>query len=151
MAYTVRERSITASEKITSFHPDLTYTTFVAKAQRTKTRKGKDYFVLRITLPKDKTEKMNANPDDFLLIRAKKALWYHMMKWNEMEPAWRMLPQEIKIDVIMAGLPNPDMKSLVTITNLQGGLTDSTLGSWSNNITDQMPLPTAPGASTGGQ
>ena len=151
MAFVVKERSITASEKITSVYPDLSYFSFTAKAQRVRTRKGKDYFVLRVTLPKDAAEQIGAQPDDILLFRAKKALWYHMMDWNEMESAWRMLPQQIKSDVIMAGLPNPDMRSLTAITGLQGSLAGLEQGSWNNSFAEPMPLPTAPGANTGGK
>jgi hypothetical protein len=77
---------------------------FVAKMQKAKTRKDKDYFVLRATVPKDVVKKINAKPGDYLFFRAKKAQWYHMLDWTKMESTWRMLPIDVKRRVVLDGL-----------------------------------------------
>jgi len=48
---------------------------FVAKLQKAKTRKNKDYFVLRATIPKAVAETLDAKAGDYLLFRTKKAQW----------------------------------------------------------------------------
>lgn len=151
MSYVVKQRSMVAAQEITSVYPDPTYISFVAKAQKTKTRKGKDYFVLRVTIPKESAEQIGAAPDDFLLFRAKKALWYHMIDWNEMEPTWKMLPPQTRIDVIVAGLPNPDTKSLATPTSAQGGWTVSDYTNSNGLLTSQVTSGTASGIAAGGK
>jgi hypothetical protein len=99
--------------------PDPGYAAFVAKTQKVKTRKGKDYFVYRVTIPKDKAEQIGVKPDDYLLFRAKRAQWYHMINWDEMEQTWQMLPDEIRRDVVLSGLPSPGSASFAGL--LQGG------------------------------
>lgn len=84
--------------------PDTSGVPFVAKMQKARTRKYKDYFVLRATVPKDVAEKIDARPGDYLFFRAKKAQWYHMLDWRKMENTWKMLPDEIRNRVIMDGL-----------------------------------------------
>lgn len=90
--------------KVVVYVPDPSFMTFVAKIQKAKTRKDKDYFVLRTTVPKDVAEKMDAKPGDYLFFRAKKAQWYHMLNWETMENTWKMLPDEIRNHVMMDGL-----------------------------------------------
>ena len=92
--------------------PDPGYVAFVATTQKATTRKGKAYFVYRVTLPKDKAEQIGVKPDDYLLFRAKKAQWYHMINWDEMGQTWQMLPEEISRDVVLSGLPSPGSASL---------------------------------------
>jgi len=89
--------------------PSFDYVSFVAKVQRAKTRKGKDYFVLRATVPKEAAEKMNVKPGDYLFFKARKAEWYHMLDWRQMETTWRMLPSEIRNQAILEGLPFPGL------------------------------------------
>lgn len=84
--------------------PDPSSVPFVAKLQKAKTRKNKDYFVLRTTIPKDIAEKMDAKGGDYLFFRAKKAQWYQMLDWETMKGTWKMLPDEIRNRVIMDGL-----------------------------------------------
>lgn len=86
--------------------PDPDAIPFVAKMQKAKTRKGKDYFVLRATIPKDVVEKIQAKPGDYLFFKAKKAKWFHMVNWQEMKNTWNMLPGDVKDQVIMDGLIN---------------------------------------------
>jgi len=84
--------------------PDTSFVTFVAKLQKAKTRKNKDYFVLRATVPKDVAKKIDAKPGEYLCFKAKKALWYHLLNWGAMENTWRMLPDEIRNRIIVDGL-----------------------------------------------
>lgn len=87
--------------------PDLSFATFVAKIQKAKTRKDKDYFVLRATVPKDVAKKIDAKPGDYLFFKIKKAEWYHMLEWEKMETTWQMLPDQLKYQAIQEGVPYP--------------------------------------------
>lgn len=87
--------------------PDTSFVAFVAKVQKAKTRKDKDYFVLRATVPKDVAKKIDVQPGDYLFFKVKKAEWYHMLNWENMETTWRMLPTEIKHKAILEGLSYP--------------------------------------------
>ena len=100
-----------AAEQTVSIYPDPGYVTFVAKAQKVKTRSGKDYFVYRVTIPKEIAKEAEIEGNDYLVLKTKKAKWYHMIDWDVMDQAWRILPQEIKNDVFLTGLSNPDMQS----------------------------------------
>lgn len=80
---------------------------FLAKPVKVRTRKGKDYFVVRVTIPKDVCEKLAAREDDFLHVRARVAPWYLMVNWGEYPEAWRGLPVELKVLVAQSGLPLP--------------------------------------------
>jgi hypothetical protein len=111
--------------------PDLGYVTFVVKIQKAKTRKDKDYFVLRATVPKEVAEKIDAKPGDYLFFKAKKAQWYHMLDWTKMETTWEMLPSEIKVRAILEGLPYPGLSAQMTITNTLEALSRARLGSTS--------------------
>lgn len=93
--------------------PDLGYETFVAKIQKAKTRKGKDYFVSRITIPKEVINQIDAKPGDYLFFQAKRAEWFHMLDWKKMETTWSMLPNETKMQVIMDRLVKYGQYSLV--------------------------------------
>lgn len=90
--------------KITIYVPDPSFVGFVAKIQKAKTRKNKDYYILRTTVPKEIAEKMNVAPGDFVFFRAKKAQWYHMIDWEAMENTWKILPREVQSKVISDGL-----------------------------------------------
>ena len=93
-----------ALKKIATSDPEAV--PFVAKVQRAKTRKGKDYFVFRITMPKEIAEKIDVNVGDYIFFRAKKAQWYHMLDWKTMENTWKMLPNEIRERIIADGVCN---------------------------------------------
>lgn len=84
--------------------PDPDAVAFVAKVQKAKTRKNKDYFVLRTTIPKEISEKIGAKAGEYLFFRAKKAQWYHMLNWETMDNTWAMLPQEIQTRLTLDGL-----------------------------------------------
>lgn len=94
-------------ERVFVYVPAPGFVTFVAKIQKAKTRKNKDYFVLRATVPKDVAEKIDAQPGDYLFFKTKKAEWYHMLDWGKMEATWQMLPNEIKNRAILEGLTFP--------------------------------------------
>jgi len=91
---------------------DPSVATFVAKIQKAKTRKDKDYFVLRATVPKDVAKKIDIKPGDYLFFRVKKAEWYHMLDWEKMETTWRMLPDGIKYQAIREGVPYPSQTTI---------------------------------------
>ena len=115
----------TIEEKIVIYAPDTGFVPFVAKLQKAKTRKDKDYFVLRATIPKEVTEKINVNVGDYLFFKAKKAEWYHMMDWSSMQNTWRMLPDDIKKKVLTDGLYTQGTISEATsldATNVSGML-----------------------------
>lgn len=94
-------------EQVIMFIPTLGFSTFVAKLQKAKTRKDKDYFVLRTTIPKSIAEEMKAGAGEYIFVKAKKAEWYHMLDWKEMKNTWQMLPNNIKKKVIMDGVTVP--------------------------------------------
>lgn len=101
--------------------PEPNTETFVAKIQKAKTRKDKDYFVLRVTIPKDVAQKTNVQPGDFLFFRAKKAEWYHMLDWKKMKTTWQLLPMEIKNRVILEGIPYPGATNQTATLHAQEG------------------------------
>jgi hypothetical protein len=84
--------------------PDSDSVPFVAKIHKAKTRKNKNYYVLRATLPKEVAEKVGAKEGDYLFFRAKKAQWYHMLDWEAMDNTWKLLPDDFKNRIIMDGL-----------------------------------------------
>lgn len=137
------EMNILAAQLIISVEPDPGYVPFVAKLQKAKTRKGKDYFVLRVIIPKDAAKKIDAKPNEYVFFRAKKAMWYHMMDWNQMAATWQMLPNEIQKEVISSGLPNPSYPIITASPAGQqiGPQQFSALAAGSGNST---PLSTAP-------
>ena len=51
--------------------PDPESVPFVAKMQKAKTRKNKNYFVLRATIPKEIVQKIGVKAGEFLFFRAK--------------------------------------------------------------------------------
>ena len=103
--------------------PDPSFATFVAKIQKAKTRKDKDYFVLRATVPKDVAKKIDIKPGDYLFFRVKKAEWYHMLDWEKMETTWRMLPPEIRNQAILEGIPYPEATDQTATLRAQEGET----------------------------
>lgn len=82
---------------------------FVAKAQKVKTRKNRDYYILRVSLPKDVASKMGVGAGEHVFFKAKKAEWYHMLDWSKMETTWKMLPPQVRNQVLYDGLPNPEV------------------------------------------
>lgn len=96
---------------------------FVAKVQKAKTRKNKNYFVFRATVPKEVAEKIGVEAGDYVFFRAKKAQWYHMLDWGKMDNTWKMLPDEIRNRISMDGLCGQnvlDETELLGATNLAG-------------------------------
>jgi hypothetical protein len=97
--------------------PEPGYVSFVSKVQKVRTRKDKDYFIFRVTVPKDVAEKSGVQSGEFLFFKAKKAEWYHMLDWSQMQEAWQRLPQETKNRIVLSGLPYP---GIVRIASTQG-------------------------------
>jgi hypothetical protein len=100
---------------------DRSYEPFVAKLQKAKTRKNKEYFVLRASVPKDAAEKMKVGPGDYVFFRAKKAQWFHMLDWRQMKSTWNLLPEDVRQEVYLAGLVQPQIPTLST-TSAAGSL-----------------------------
>lgn len=90
--------------KVTVCVPDPSYATFVSKIQKVKTRKGKEYFIMRTTIPKEITGKIKAEAGDYLFFKTKKAEWFHMMDWDAMKNTWNMLPADIRKTIMTDGL-----------------------------------------------
>lgn len=107
--------------------PDKESVPFVAKIQKARTRKNKDYFVLRTTIPKDVSEKIGVKAGEFLFFRAKKAQWYHMLDWKMMKDTWAMLPENIRGRVILDGLYGQGLvnQSLPGATNMSASLPET--------------------------
>jgi hypothetical protein len=103
----------TVEKRIVAYFADPDFVTFVAKTQKARTRKNRDYFVLRATVPKEVAEKLNVKAGDHLLFKAKKAQWYHLLEWNKMGSTWKMLPDEIRNRVVIDGLYNQGIPSQV--------------------------------------
>lgn len=101
--------------------PDPGYEPFVAKVQKVRTRKNKDYFVHRVSVPKEVAQKLDAKTGDYLFFRTKKAEWYHMLDWRQMGEAWRMLPPHIQTEIVLAGLPNPSTLRMIEPSGQQAG------------------------------
>jgi len=94
-------------ERLLCYVPDTSFVNFVAKVRKVRTRKEKDYFIMRTTVPKDVAKKIDAQPGDYLFFRVKKAEWFHMLNWENMQTTWQMLPKEIKNKAIREGLSYP--------------------------------------------
>lgn len=121
---------------------DPEYVSFVAKVQKAKTRKGKDYFIFRVTIPKKAAKDIDADSEDYLLLKAKKAKWYHMLNWNEMAETWQMLPRGVQEEVILSGLQTPVSAGSLWPTGrqLEGGL----LGSGTSTVGSSLEPFAAP-------
>jgi len=98
------KRRLSLEEDVIVYMPDIDCVPFVAKMQKAKTRKNKDYFVLRATIPKDVTKKIGVKPGEYLFFKAKKAQWYHMLDWQKMGNTWKMLPDNVRNEIILGGL-----------------------------------------------
>jgi len=103
---------------------------FVAKPVKVRTRKGKDYHVLRVTIPKDVAKSLAVSEGDFLLLRAKVAQWFHLLDWSEMPDVWQRLPLGLQTEVIRSNLPHPtSSKGIASPTSATGlvAATESTV------------------------
>ncbi len=97
--------------RVTKVIPDPSFVTFVGKLQKAKTRKDKGYYVLRTTVPKEVAEKTGSEAGDYLFFKVKKAEWYHMVDWENMQNTWNMLPSEIKQKVALDGVYSPSLSN----------------------------------------
>lgn len=80
---------------------------FPVKVYASKNRKGKNYFVYRVTIPKKIAKELKIKKDDYLLLKATKAEWFHLIDWGEMESTWTMLPDQMKARIRESGLKVP--------------------------------------------
>jgi len=92
--------------RLTATIPDDSFA-FVAKPIKVRTRKGKDYHVVRITVPKNVMERLMPAPDDYLFLRAKIAQWFHMVNWAKMPKVWEKLPGELQSQVLASNVFSP--------------------------------------------
>jgi hypothetical protein len=116
--------------------PDSDSVPFVAKIHKAKTRKNRNYYVLRTTLPKEVAEKIGAKEGDYLFFRAKKAQWFHMLDWETMDNTWKLLPDDFKNRIIMDGLHiqrMPNWQGSLGATNVAPSL-EQTLSMQRNQI-----------------
>ena len=91
-------------QRTTVHSPPNNLVPFVARVHRVKTRRGKDYSVLRLTIPKEAGESIGIASNELLFLMAQKAEWYHMIDWSEMKEAWARLPNEMKSTLQYFGL-----------------------------------------------
>lgn len=77
---------------------------FTAKVQKAKTRKGKEYYVLRLTIPKDVQHKLHLRADDYVFLYAQRAQWYHLVDWAKMPETVKRLPEGLRKTFEMAKL-----------------------------------------------
>lgn len=90
---------------------------FVARVHRVRTRKGREYSVLRMTVPKEAGQALNVETNEFLFVMAQKAQWYHMIDWTQMPEAWARLPQEMQGLLQLYGLvPTTFGRSTLSVT-----------------------------------
>jgi hypothetical protein len=97
------------------------YEPFVAKVQKARTRKDKDYFVLRVSVPKGVASNLAVHAGDYLFFKTKKAEWYHMLDWREVGEAWSRLPSSVQTEIVLAGLPNPSTPRMIESVGVQAG------------------------------
>jgi len=135
----------TEQRSVLVYCPDLGFVPFVAKVQKAKTRKNKDYFILRVSVPKDVAKKIDAQAGEYLFFKAKKAEWYHMLDWSKMETTWQMLPNGIKNQTILEGLSYPGAEDQISTVPRQAFGTTSPSGS----ISFQPPIQQVVGIQTG--
>jgi hypothetical protein len=83
---------------------------FPVKVYASKNRKGKDYFVYKVTIPKKIANELKIKKDDYLLLKASKAEWFHLLDWGEMQPTWTMLPEHMKTRIRESGLKVPEFQ-----------------------------------------
>lgn len=81
---------------------------FPVKVYASKNRKGKNYFVYKVTIPKKIAKELKIKKDDYLLLKATKAQWFHLLDWGEMQSTWAMLPDHLKTRIRESGLKVPE-------------------------------------------
>lgn len=130
----VYEQTAAVAQRTVTVVVDPSYEPFVGKLQKAKTRKNKEYFVLRVSVPKRVAENLKAGPGDYLFFRTKKAEWFHMLDWDQMKNTWNMLPGEVKQEVYLSGLVQPPVPELGS-TSGAGSLLNAQAGSTSPAMT----------------
>ncbi len=89
---------------------------FVSKVSKTKTRtrENKDYYTFRVNIPKEISDRLDLTKDDYLLLKAIKAEWYHLLDWREMQKTWNKMPQELREKIRSSGLETPGEPETLT-------------------------------------
>jgi hypothetical protein len=82
---------------------------FLSKVYKVKTRTkdNKDYYIYRMNIPKEESDKLQLSKDDYLFVKAAKAKWYHMLNWKEMYKTWNMMPQPLRNEIRQSGVHVP--------------------------------------------
>jgi hypothetical protein len=91
---------------------------FPVKVYASKSRKGKDYFVYKVTIPKKIAKELKLKKDDYLLLKARKAEWFHLLDWEKMQSTWTMLPDHMKSRVRESGLKVPEFQRIAKIQSI---------------------------------
>jgi len=71
---------------------------FTAKVTKTSSRKTekKVYYDLRVRVPNAVVKKLGLKPGDYISVALRKAQWFDLLDWNEMQLTWSMLPESLK-------------------------------------------------------
>jgi hypothetical protein len=94
---------------------------FVSKVSKVKTRtKGnKSYYICRINIPNEVSEKLGLTKEDYLFVQgAMKAKWYHMLNWKEMNKTWELMPIELKKEISKTGIEVPQIETAPTLSGV---------------------------------
>ena len=83
---------------------------FPVKVYASKNRKGKDYFVYKVTIPKKVAKELKIKKDDYLLLKASRAEWFHLLDWGKMQSTWTRLPDHMKARIRESGLKVPEFQ-----------------------------------------
>lgn len=122
----------------------LSFASKVSKV-KTRTKKDKDYYTFRINIPKEISDKLELSKDDYLLLKAMKAEWYHLLDWREMQKTWNKMPEELREKIRNSGLETPGEPDTLTQANhaLAVGPFHSILGGiFSGMMTSTTPAAT---------
>ncbi|MGC8696672.1 MAG: hypothetical protein C0167_00820 [Nitrososphaera sp.] len=102
---------------------------FVAKVSASRTKvNGRTYEAYRLTVPRDAADRMEVKEDDYLVVMAKKARWYHLIKWDEDSLNDAELSDDIKREVRYLRVIDETGKVLVPVPT-QGMVVGIKLGS----------------------
>ena len=84
----------------------MTIKTFVAKVSRIVNNKEKNYVIYRMNVPSNVVDELELAEDDYLLVNARKAKWFHLLTWTggRMTRTWARLPDEIRREIRRSGL-----------------------------------------------
>ena len=93
-------------------------TTFATKVTRIRNRRDKDYYIHRVNIPHSVVKELGIKDEDYLLMHAEKAEWYHLLDWSKMQGTWNKLPDDVKqkIEASKISVPTARSKSMPTFS-----------------------------------